>query len=152
MGKRNTFTGYVRAQGDGGRRDEITPVPLAASKKISVADASQAAGTATDLKLPKGAIVTRISLISGVTGGTSPTVNIGVNFAGGETDDPDGLAANIAADASSVIDVSNGGALFGEALAERGTVTVGTGTGTSGTGGVDLIVEYTFDDDGVVNN
>lgn len=151
MGKRNTFTGLLRVQGVGDRagRRQTTPVPLSAAKKIAVADASQADTTLSGLALPAGAIVTRISMIDGVTGGASPTINIGLNFKGTETDDPDGLVANLAvAGGNSVVDVSNGGALFGEALLEDADVTVGAGTGTAGAGGVDLIIEYTFDDDG----
>jgi len=152
MGKRSTFTGLIRVQGVGDRagRRQTTPVPLSAAKKVAVADASQAAGTIEGLALPQGAIVTRISMIEGVTGGTAPTINIGLNFKGSETDDPDALAVNLPVTANQVVDVAaaTAGALFGTALLEDADLTVGTGTGTSGTGGVDLIVEYTFDDDG----
>lgn len=154
MGKRSTFNGYLRCRGASDARGGIQPsigVLTAASKKIAVADASQADANVGFI-LPAGAIVTRISLISGVTGGVSPTVNLGLDFLGTETDDPDGLAANFSVSASGVVDVASGGALFATPLAEDANVTLGAGTGTAGTGGVDLIIEYSFDDDGVVNN
>lgn len=155
MGKRNTFNGYIRLRGVGSRLKSLdgpAPVPVKCEKKFAVADASQAAGTLAGLVLPKGAIVTGIQSITNVTGGTTPTINIGVNFRGSAPDDGDGLVANLDVAANAVVDVTNGGVLFGVVWPEDGEITVGAGTGTPGTGGVDLIIEYTFDDDGAVND
>lgn len=151
MGKRNTYTGYIRAHGSGDRapRDQISAGVLPVVLAVSVADASQAATTLVGKALPAGAIVLGIRCKTGVTGGTTPTINVGLNFRGTETDDPDGLALNLPVTADAECDFEqNPGALLGTALLEDADITCGTGTGTAGTGGVTLYITYTFEDDG----
>jgi hypothetical protein len=102
--------------------------------------------------LPVGAIPLRVSVIGGGTGGTTPILDVGLELL---TPDDDGLANGLTFDATDVADVvTKAGVLLGTVLTEQAEITYGDdGVGTNNTGGtVDLIIEYTFDDDGVVNN
>lgn len=157
MGKRNTFEGYLRAHG-GRPRSVVSPGVLTAMLIVRGLDATVDAGTVTGLFLPAGAIVTKVTAeeSTAASGGTAPKLDIGINFIGSTTDDPDGLVANVAFDASSITRLTDAlaGVLLGQPLAGAGEVTYGDdGVGTNNTAGAfDLYIEYTFEDDGVVND
>jgi len=151
MGKRNTFEGYIRQHG-GRPRSTVAASVVPSILRIAALDATVDAGTGTGKFLPAGAIPLRVSVIGGGTGGTAPILDVGLELL---TPDDDGLANGLTYDATDVADVvTKAGALLGTVLAETAEITYGDdGVGTNNTGGtVDLIIEYTFDDDGVINN
>jgi hypothetical protein len=151
MGKRSTFEGYLRAHG-GRPRDVVPPAVVPVILRIAGLDATVDAGTLTGKFLPVGAIPLRVSVIGGGTGGTTPILDVGLELL---TPDDDGLANGLTFNGTDVADVvTKAGVLLGTVLTEQAEITYGDdGVGTNNTGGtVDLIIEYTFDDDGVVNN
>lgn len=155
MGKRNTFTGYVRAQGkpQGRTRDAVTPGVLPAVLAITGIDATLAgAGILTGKFLPKGAIPLRVDVNGGGTGGTTPLLDVGLELA---TPNDDGLVDGVAVDgdSSNALGTTEAGVLIGTELTETAEVTVSDGGGTNATGGTfDLFITYTFADDGTVND
>jgi hypothetical protein len=120
--------------------------------QIKDLDATADAGTLTGKFLPVGAIPLSVTVIGGGTGGTAPILDVGLELA---VPDDDGLANGLTYDATDKADViTKAGVLLGTILTEQAEITYGDdGVGTNNTGGtVDLLIEYTFDDDGVVNN
>jgi hypothetical protein len=120
--------------------------------QIKDLDATADAGTLTGKFLPVGAIPLSVTVIGGGTGGTTPILDVGLELA---VPDDDGLANGLTYDATDKADViTKAGVLLGTILTEQAEITYGDdGVGTNNTGGtVDLLIEYTFDDDGVVNN
>ena len=151
MGKRSTFEGYLRSHG-GRPRDVVPPAVVPVILRIAGLDATADAGTGTGKFLPVGAIPLSVTVIGGGTGGTSPILDVGLEL---DTPDDDGLANGLTYDATDKADViTKAGVLLGTVLTEQKEITYGDdGVGTNNTGGtVDLLIEYTFDDDGVVNN
>ena len=154
MGKRNTFTGYIRAQGAAERttRDLVPAAVVPVVLAIRGIDATLAgAGILTGKSLPVGAIVLSVAVNSAATGGSNPLLDVGLELA---TPDDDGLVdgVDITADVSAYMG-SGGGVLLGTPLTEQAEITVSDGGGTNATGGTfDLYITYTFDDDGVINN
>lgn len=150
MGKRSTTAGYWRAHGDSTRvsRPAVMPVMM----QISDLDATVDAGTLTGVVIPAGAIPLAVHVLGGGTGGTSPILDVGLEA---DTPDDDGLANGLTYDATDMADVvTKAGALLGTVLPRATEVTYGDdGVGTNNTGGtVDLLITYTFDDDGKVND
>lgn len=152
MGKRSTTAGYWRAHGDSARvaAPAVVPVVLA----ITGVDATLAgAGLLTGKFMPIGAIPLRVDVVGGGTGGTTPLLDVGLEFA---TPNDVALVDGVAADGDSSTGIGGGataGAQLGVALTERAEVTVSDGGGTNATGGtIDIFITYTFDDDGVVND
>jgi len=157
MGKRQTVTGYWRAQGVAENADRsvvnpsVLPCVLHAPDLAATADA----GTGTGLFLPVGAIPLSVSVLEKTTisGGTSPILDVGLEL---DTPDDDGLANGLDYEASSNTQIGDtlAGALLGIALTEIAEVNYGDdGVGTNNTAGtIDIFVFYTFADDGVINN
>ena len=157
MGKRNTCEGYLRQHG-GRPRDAVTPGVVPSVQIARGLDATLDAGAPTGIFLPLGAIVLKVLVEEVVTaaGGTAPILDIGFNFSGSPTDDPDGLANGLVFDASTITEPGDtlGGVLLGRALAGNGEVTFGDdGVGVNNSSGtIDLYITYTFEDDGVIND
>lgn len=150
MGKRSTTAGYWRAHGDSTRVSPPAVMPV--MMQIKDLDATADAGTLTGAFLPAGAIPLGVHVLGGGTGGTSPILDVGLEAA---VPDDDGLANGLTYDATDMADVvTKAGALLGIALTVATEVTYGDdGVGTNNTGGtVDLLISYTFDDDGKVND
>lgn len=155
MGKRNTFTGYIRAQGaaEVAARSVVAVgvVPLVLA--ITGLDATLAgAGLLTGKFLPKGAIPLRVDINGAGTGGSSPLLDVGLEL-GTPNDDALVDGAAVDGDSSVALGSTTDGVQIGVALAETAEITVSDGGGTNATGGTfDLFIWYTFDDDGVINN
>lgn len=151
MGRRSTFEGYLRSHGGRNRNDvpaAVVPVVL----RIAGLDATVDAGTGTGKFLPLGAIPLTVTVIGGGTGGTAPILDVGLALA---VPDVDGLANGLTYDATDRADVvTKAGVLLGTVLAEQAEITYGDdGVGVNNTGGtVDLLIEYTFDDDGSITS
>ena len=150
MGKRSTFTGYLRARGNSTNSSRTGPTPavLAMTQAVTVSPVV-ATGTSTGQYLPEGAIVLGIEVVSGHTGGTSPLLDIGLGA------DDDGLLNGAAADANLSINAATAttpGVLFGVALTADSLITAGTGGGTPGTGTSVAYITYTVTDDGSLAN
>lgn len=76
MGRRSTITGYWRQRGDSA--DPATPAGVLSVLLVTF-NPSQAAGTATGVYMPKGAIpMFAFALNSAGTGGTNPTFDVGL--------------------------------------------------------------------------
>jgi hypothetical protein len=154
MGRRTTFTGYIRARGatnaSSSRLDgpPVGVVPIVI--RILGLDATEDAGFATGVFLPIGAIVLSVATIDQASsGGTNPILDVGLGA------DPDGLANGMTYDADDSATPGNlGGVLMGRATATVLEITYGDdGVGTNNTGGaIDLYITYTFDDDGSLAN
>lgn len=150
MGKRSTTAGYWRAHGDSTRTARPAVVPVMV--QISDLDATADAGTLTGVFLPAGAIPLEVIVLGGGTGGTTPILDVGLEA---DTPDDDGLANGLTYDATDKADViTKAGVLLGTVLPRATEVTYGDdGAGTNNTGGtVDILIKYTFDDDGKVND
>lgn len=157
MGKRSTFEGYLRTHG-GRPRDVVSVSPVPCVAIVRGLDATADAGTLTGLVLPAGATVLKIIAEESVaaSGGTTPILDIGVDYIGTTVDDPNGLCDGLAYDASSKTEVTDAlaGVLMGQPLVSNARVTYGDdGVGVNNTAGeFDLYITYTFDDDGVIND
>jgi hypothetical protein len=152
MGKRSTTTGYWRAHGDSTRTATPSPLPCV----LAITDISAllaGAGILTGKYLPKDAIVLRVDINGGGTGGTTPLVDVGLEL---DTPDDDGFVNGVAVDGDTSTALGTAtvaGALLGTVLAEAAQVTVSDGGGTNATGGTfDVFIWYTFSDDGVKND
>lgn len=152
MGTRTTHTGYLRQRGNAAntkRPAQGGPTPavsLMMTPEFSF-DPTQASSTEVDeIVLPKGA-VPLFALITdgGATGGTSPTVDIGL--ADGNAD---ALVADAAADAKSAM-LETGTSLL-TALTTDTKVTAGVGDSAATGGTVKARVAYFVDDDGALND
>lgn len=148
MGIRTTHAGFVRARGVGSRKSEAAPGVMAATLAVTF-DAAQAAGTSTNQWLPRNAIILHVDLVSGVTGGTSPLVDIGLNNL---IADPDGIIDGASASANARVALGDAGigALVGGPLPQDAEIVAGTGGGTPGVGNVTAYITYTFLDDGAI--
>jgi hypothetical protein len=145
---RNTFRGYFRQHGFGRKGDGANPgstpavVPSAVTFSFSPITGF-GTGNSTGIVLPKGArVIETIVAGVGVTGGTSPTFNIGFSGALSE------LAANqTTANAAARLLVADA------PLTENKEILVGLGTGTAATAGtITATVIYVMDDDGALND
>jgi hypothetical protein len=115
-------------------------------------DATVDAGTLTGVFLPINAIPLAVHVLGGGTGGTAPILDVGLELS---SPDDDGLANGLTYDATDMADViTKAGVLLGTILTEQAEVTYGDdGVGTNNTGGtVDILITYTFDDDGSLAN
>ena len=164
MANKTTFTGFVRS--NGGDQDRVTyagSVPMVAQFYVANAVATtadvQISSTNTNpVILPEGAIVDFVLSAGGATGGSSPTIDLGVVDYDGGTDvvDTDGLANEMRSDIGARIDTSSGqaGALvtgqtkFTEKV--KVTATVGDSAPTGGT--VSGVIYYHIQDDGTISN
>lgn len=158
MGKRTTFAGYVRARGatatSSGKLTGPSPGVMKITQAVPV-DPTAADGTGTGRYLPAGAVILAIDIVSGHTGGTAPTLNIGIDD--GVTPDTDALIVAAVATTDYALNFTSAtfpGATFaaGAALATDVEVTAGTAGGTPGTGTSIAYITYTFNDDGVIND
>lgn len=154
MGKRSTYEGYLRVHG-GKPRSTVAAAVIPAVLRIAGLDATVDAGTGTGKYLPAGAIVLSVAIVESVTasGGTTPILDVGL---ASSTPDPDGIVNGAPYDASSLVQFTDAtaGVLIGAVNAETAEITYGDdGAGVNNTAGeIDLIITYTFDDDGVVND
>lgn len=153
MGKRNTFEGYLRAHG-GRPRDVLPPAVVPVVLRIAGLDATlPGLGILTGKFLPVGAIVLGVAVKGNGTGGTTPLLDVGLEHG---TPVDNALVDGVAVDADSNTEVGAGataGAQLGVVQTEQSEITVSDGGGTNATGGTfDLLITYTFDDDGVVND
>lgn len=155
MGTRSTIKGYWRQLGNSGHTSAVVPTPAVVPAIVTVSfDVALANTTATGVYLPKGAVISTISLDGGGTGGVTPAVDIGVATAAA---DVDGLVNG--ADPTAAALISSGdttaGVLFAAAtkLSEDAQITAGDdGTGTNATGTVVATITYYMDDDGKLND
>jgi hypothetical protein len=102
--------------------------------------------------MPIGAIILRVDVVGGGTGGTTPLLDVGLELV---TPADDGIVNGVAVDSDSAtgMGATEAGVWFGTPLAELAEVTVSDGGGTNATGGTfDVYITYTFDDDGKVND
>lgn len=141
---RNTFAGYFRQHGSGRKKNGATPAVVPSAVTFSFSPITGfGTGNATGKTLPKGArVLETIVAGAGVTGGTSPTFNIG--YVGALTE----LVANqTTANAAARV-------LAAKApLTEEKEIVVGLGTGTAATAGtITATVLYVMDDDGSLND
>jgi hypothetical protein len=116
-------------------------------------DAAATDGTGTGKFLPAGAIVLKVDVVSGHSGGTGPLLNIGITgtvdgFLNGVVAD-----GNVNANLTAVLPATGAvGAEMGVVQAADIEIVAGTGGGTPGTGASEAYVYYTIEDDGVANN
>jgi len=148
MGKRSTFTGYLRARGNSSNTGRTGPTPAVLDMTVAVTiDPAATDGTATGKYLPVGAIVRGITIVSAHTGGTAPLTNIGV------TGTVDALVNGAVATSNLSFLIDTGatvGALFGVAMVSDLEIVAGTGGGTAGTGTAVAYITYTVTDDGTL--
>lgn len=156
MGKRSTIVGYWRARGgteaSGSRIPGPAPAVVPVTLQLKDLDATVDAGTLTGVFLPINAIPLAVHVLGGGTGGTAPILDVGLELS---SPDDDGLANGLTYDATDMADViTKAGVLLGTILTEQAEVTYGDdGVGTNNTGGtVDILITYTFDDDGSLAN
>lgn len=151
MGTRSTITGYWRQRGNANNtnRPPVGPTPavgIMATVAITF-DPTQAAGTATGITLPKGAIPTfAVITNAGATGGIDPTVDVGLTDG-----NVDGLIAEGDADTASTALLTTGTEL-GVALTADTEITAGVGASAATGGTVTARVFFYMDDDGVLND
>jgi hypothetical protein len=149
MGKRSTFTGYLRARGNSGSK---LPTPAVVPQVLKFTfNGALANTTGTGKFLPKGAIIQSVDIVSAHTGGTTPAVDIGVLTA---TPDPDGIINGAVSTTTQRVQLAGAaaGVLVGAELAEDAEVSAGDdGTGTAGTGNITAFITYFMADDGVLN-
>jgi len=148
MGKRSTFTGYLRARGNSANtgRTGPTPAPLLATLAVTV-DPAATVGTATGKYLPSGAIIMRVTVVSAHTGGTAPLTDVGL------TGNNDSIIDGAVATSNLEFDVGTGattGVQVGVATTADLEVVGGTGGGTPGTGTAVVYITYTVVDDGAL--
>ena len=160
MANKTTFTGFVRS--NGGDQDRITyagSVPMVAQFYVANAAAStadvQISSTNTDpVILPEGAIVDMVLTVGAATGGSSPTIDLGVVDYDGGTDvvDTDGLANEARSDINARQDVASGqaGTLVANQtkLTERAKVTATVGASAPTGGTLSGVIYYHIQDDG----
>jgi hypothetical protein len=160
MANKTTFTGFVRS--NGGDQDRITyagSIPMVAQFYVANAAASttdvQISSTNTDpVILPEGAIVDMVLTVGAATGGSSPTIDLGVVDYDGGTDivDTDGLGDNFRSDINARQDVASGqaGTLVANQtkLTERAKVTATVGTSAPTGGTLSGVIYYHIQDDG----
>lgn len=141
MGKRSTFTGYIRQRGAGVGTPGVTLNYL----KCAV-DPTQVVGSMAVKKyLPKGAIPLHVITLGGATGGVTPTIDVAL--AGGAAG---GLANELDADTLSAAQVT-GGASLGVELAADTEIHAGVGASAATGGTTTFLVGYIMVDDGVLN-
>ena len=134
---RTSFTGYLRQYGAG--KNGGTPAVLTANLPVSFDPT--AVSTGTQVYLPQGAVPIGVRSLGGATGGTSPTVDIGI------VGDPDGLANELAADAVTGETVT--GALIGVPLTSPiNEIFAGVGASAATGGTTTVVVSYIMADDG----
>ena len=150
MGKRSTFTGYLRARGNSNNSTRTGPTPAVLDVTLAVTiDPAAADGTATGKYLPVGAIVKGITVVSAHVGGTAPLTNIGVTG----TVDAFVNGAVATSNLSFLIDTgATVGSLFGVAMVSDLEVVAGTGGGAVGAGTAVAYITYTVTDDGSLAN
>jgi len=160
MANKTTFTGFVRS--NGGDQDRITyagSIPMVAQFYVANAAAStadvQISSTNTDpVILPEGAIIDMVLTVGAATGGSSPTIDLGVVDYDGGTDivDIDGLANEARSDINARQDVASGqaGTLVANQtkLTERAKVTATVGTSAPTGGTLSGVIYYHIQDDG----
>ncbi len=160
MANKTTFTGFVRS--NGGDQDRITyagSIPMVAQFYVANAAAStadvQISSTNTDpVILPEGAIVDMVLTVGAATGGSSPTIDLGVVDYDGGTDivDTDGLANKARSDINARQDVASGqaGTLVANQtkLTEKAKVTATVGASAPTGGTLSGVIYYHIQDDG----
>lgn len=159
MGKRSTFTGYLRQRGatssSSSRLTEapsIAVVPAVLHFQIPL-DFGLAAGNLSGKWLPQGARVLRAEVvISGIAGATTPALDIGLEFAA--LGDDNALVDTMTITASNTAQMGAfDGVWLGEVLTEDVEITYTDNSGVQATAGTaDIFLTYTFDDDGSTNN
>lgn len=132
---KSTITGYWRFYGG---NKNATPAVLNAALKLSF-DPTQATA-ATGVILPKGAIPLAVRGMSGSTGGTNPTIDVGISGNG------DGFADNLVSDAVTGETVT--GVLLGIELTVDTEIFAGVGASAATGGTTTVIVQYIMADDG----
>ena len=137
---RTSFVGYLRQYGS---NKKSTPAVFEAVLQFTFDPTAASASTGTTL--PRGAIPIGVRNISGgATGGTNPTVDIGISGNG------DGFAEELDADA--VGGEVNTGALLGIELTVDTPIFAGVGASAATGGSVLAAVKYIMPDDGEHGN
>lgn len=164
MANKTTFTGFVRS--NGGDQDRVTyagSIPMVAQFYVSNAAAStanvQVSSTDTGaVVLPEGAIVDTVLTVGAATGGSSPTIDLGIaDYDGGSTiTDTDGLGDNFRSDTNARQDVASGqaGTLVANQtkLTEKAVVTATVGTSAPTGGTISGVIYYHIQDDGKISS
>lgn len=139
---RSTTSGYFRQKGKNG----ATPAVMLASVEVTF-DPTQANTTGTGVFLPAGAAPTFAKVTNaGATGGTNPTVDVGLS--GGNAD---ALLAEADADTANAAILTTGTALDA-ALAANTEITAGVGASAATGGTVTARVFYYMVDDQTESN
>jgi len=155
MGKKSTFTGYLRARGNSSNTSRTGPTPAVVPVVLGIRGLSAIvdAGTATGKYLPKGAIPLSVTVVEATTisGGTAPILDVGLELA---VPDDDALANGLDYEASSHTNIADAlaGALLGTELVADTEVTYGDdGVGVNNTAGtIDIFITYTVQDAGAL--
>ena len=148
MGKKSTFTGYLRARGNSSNSTRTGPTPAVLRMTLAVTiDPAATVGTATGKFLPAGAVILHATIMSAHAGGTAPLTDVGL------TGDTDSIIDGAVATSDLEFDVVTGatsGVAFGVATTADLEVVAGTGGGTPGTGTAVIYITYSVTDDGAL--
>ena len=148
MGKKSTFTGYLRARGNSSNSTRTGPTPAVVPVVLAVTiDPAATVGTATGKYLPSGSIIISATIVSAHTGGTAPLTDVGL------IGDTDSIVNGAVATSNLTFDIATGatsGVQFGVATTADLEVVGGTGGGTPGTGTAVIYITYTVTDDGAL--
>lgn len=145
MGKRTTLKGYQRQGGNPLSDKNVLGVAQLMTQEFSFDPTAASAGVG--VFLPKGAVPMAVLPVdAGATGGTNPTVDIGIEG------DPDGLADEMDADAGSGTGLVMTGAALHIPLTKDTEIVAGVGASAATGGTVKARVLYYMDDDGKKND
>ena len=154
MGTRSTVKGFWR-QGGNSSSNISTPAVVPSVIVAAGLDATADAGTGTGKFLPIGAIPisVSVSITTAISGGTSPILDVGLEFG---TPNDDALADGLDYEAEDLIQLTDAlaGVALGQVMTEEAELTYGDdGVGTNNTAGeIMILVHYVMTDDGAHNN
>lgn len=152
MGKRSTFTGYIRQRGATASSSSSLTGPTPAVSLLVTPDitfdATQASTTGTGVYLPAGAVPTFAKVTGANSTGGAGTNTVDVGLAGGNAD---ALIAEGDADTQSAAILTSGTSLD-VALTADAQITAGAGAVAATGGTVSVRVYYYMSDDGVIND
>jgi len=164
MANKTTFASFLRSNGgDQSRVAYAGSVPMVAQFYVSNAAASTAnvQVSSTDTRavvLPENAIVDMVLTVGAATGGSSPTIDLGIaDYDGGSTiTDTDGLGDNLRSDINARQDLASGqaGTLIDNQtkLTEKAVVTATVGDSAPTGGTLSGVIYYHIQDDGKVSS
>jgi len=138
----NTTKAVLRSKGGS---SVATPAPTVLSLKVTVDPTASSAGTGK--YLPANAVPINVLGAGGSTGGTNPTIDVGVSG------DGDAFANELVSDAfSDAVQATTGGASLGVKLTADTEIYAGVGASAATGGTTTFYVMFIMDDDGVTNS